>query len=45
MTFAILTLFGKDPGHDFGIRLAGLVGFIVCVLAWLALGQYKELKH
>ena len=30
MIFTILTLWGKDPGDDLGIRLNGIVGFIFC---------------
>ncbi len=44
MTFAILTLFGKDPGNDFGIRLSGVIGFALCLLAVLAFSHFRENK-
>ncbi len=42
MTFAILTLFGKDPGNDLGIRLAGLFACVLCILAALVFTQFNE---
>ncbi len=42
MTFAILTLFGKDPGNDWGIRLAGLFGAVLCILAALLFTRFRE---
>lgn len=42
MTFAVLTLFGKDPGNDLGIRLAGLFGAALCILAGLFFIRFKE---
>ncbi len=42
MTFAILTLFGKDPGNDLGIRLAGVFASILCILAALLFTQFNE---
>jgi GPH family glycoside/pentoside/hexuronide:cation symporter len=44
MLFTILTIWGKDPGDDFGIRLNGLVGFAFCVLAGLTFLLFKEKK-
>ncbi|GIX41544.1 MAG: sodium:solute symporter [Leptospiraceae bacterium] len=40
--FAILLLFGKDPGNDLGIRLTGIAGFILCFLASIYFSKYKE---
>lgn len=40
--FAILLLFGKDPGNDFGIRLTGIGGFILCFLATVIFMKYDE---
>ena len=40
----MLTVLGKDPGDDFGIRLNGLVGFAFCVLAGLTFLLFKEKK-
>jgi GPH family glycoside/pentoside/hexuronide:cation symporter len=42
--FAMLTIYGKDPGHDFGLRLNGVVGFVLCVLALLFFSRFKEDK-
>ncbi len=40
--FAMLLLYGKDPGNDFGIRLNGLLGFVLCVLAGIIFTRFKE---
>jgi GPH family glycoside/pentoside/hexuronide:cation symporter len=40
--FAMLTLYGKDPGHDFGLRLSGLAGAALCIFAAFAYSRYKE---
>ena len=45
MIFAILTLFGKDPGNDFGIRLSGAIGSGLCILAAIALSKYKDIRE
>ncbi|MCX6198758.1 MAG: MFS transporter [Bacteroidetes bacterium] len=42
MIFAMLTLYGKDPGNDFGLRLSGVVGAVLCLSAALVYSQYKE---
>jgi GPH family glycoside/pentoside/hexuronide:cation symporter len=42
MIFAILTLYGKDPGNDLGIRLSGLLGMGICLIATLTFLRYKE---
>lgn len=42
--FAFLTLYGKDPGNDFGLRLNGICGFILCVLAMIVFSKFKENK-
>lgn len=42
--FAMLTVYGKDPGHDYGLRLNGAVGFVLCVLALLFFCGFKEKK-
>jgi GPH family glycoside/pentoside/hexuronide:cation symporter len=42
--FAILTVFGKDPGHDLGLRLSGLVGAGLCAFAALIYIRYSEKK-
>lgn len=40
--FAILTIWGKDPGDDLGIRLSGLLGFVLCLLAGIIFARYNE---
>jgi GPH family glycoside/pentoside/hexuronide:cation symporter len=42
--FAALTIYGKDPGHDEGLRLTGICGFVLCLLAGLVFTRFKELK-
>jgi GPH family glycoside/pentoside/hexuronide:cation symporter len=42
MFFTILTLWGKDPGDDLGIRLTGILGCIFCVIAGITFLAYKE---
>ncbi|MCX2431520.1 MFS transporter [Pedobacter sp. GR22-10] len=42
--FAMLTIYGKDPGNDFGLRLNGIVGFGLCLLALLFFSRFKEEK-
>ncbi len=42
LTFASLLSFGKDVGNDLGVRLSGIVGFILCLFAGFAFIQYKE---
>jgi len=40
--FAFLTVYGKDPGHDQGLRLNGICGFVLCVLALIFFSRFKE---
>jgi len=40
--FAILTIYGKDPGHDFGLRLSGIFGCALCILAALVFTGFKD---
>ena len=42
--FAMLTTFGKDIGNDLGIRLSGIVGFILCLVAGISFLGYNEKK-
>jgi GPH family glycoside/pentoside/hexuronide:cation symporter len=44
MLFTVLTIWGKDPGNDLGIRLNGLVGFVFCVIAGLTFLLFREKK-
>jgi len=40
--FAFLTIYGKDPGHDYGLRLNGASGFVLCALALLFFSRFRE---
>lgn len=40
--FAMLTLYGKDPGNDLGLRLNGIAGFTLCLLAALVFSRFTE---
>jgi GPH family glycoside/pentoside/hexuronide:cation symporter len=42
--FAMFTVYGKDPGHDYGLRLNGVAGFALCILALLFFTRFKENK-
>lgn len=42
--FAALTIYGKDPGHDEGLRLTGICGFVLCLLAGIVFTGFKELE-
>lgn len=42
--FALLTIYGKDPGHDYGLRLNGLCGFALCLLALIFFTRFREVK-
>src|SRR5260221_380882 len=40
--FAFLTIYGKDPGHDHGLRLNGICGMVLCLLAFVFFSRFKE---
>lgn len=40
--FSLFLLYGKDVGNDFGIRLNGILGLGLCLLAALAFSAFKE---
>ncbi|MDN3581801.1 MFS transporter [Mucilaginibacter flavus] len=40
--FAFLTVYGKDPGHDYGLRLNGICGCVLCLLAIVFFSRFKE---
>lgn len=42
--FAFLTLYGKDPGNDLGLRLNGICGFALCIIAMLVFSRFQENK-
>lgn len=42
--FAFLTVYGKDPGHDYGLRLNGICGCVLCLLAIVFFSRFKEAR-
>ena len=40
--FAALTTFGKDPGNALGVRLSGVIGMILCLIAAVVFSNYDE---
>lgn len=40
--FAFLTVYGKDPGNDYGLRLNGVCGFALCLMALIFFSRFKE---
>lgn len=44
LCFAALTSLGKDPGDDLGVRVSGLLGFILCLVAGVYFMKYNEKK-
>ena len=42
--FAFLTVYGKDPGNDHGLRLNGLCGFVLCLVAFGFFTRFREKK-
>ena len=42
VSFTVLTLWGKDPGNDLGIRLTGLLGAGLCLIAGIVFLGYDE---
>ncbi len=42
VSFAMLTTLGRDVGDDLGIRLSGLVGFVLCFVAAIVFSRYNE---
>jgi GPH family glycoside/pentoside/hexuronide:cation symporter len=43
--FSMFLIYGKDVGNDLGIRLNGLLGFFLCMIAALVFTKFKELKE
>ena len=43
--FAMFLIYGKDVGNDFGIRLNGILGFVLCFTAALIFTRFKEEKR
>ncbi|MCP5502140.1 MAG: MFS transporter [Leptospiraceae bacterium] len=42
LVFAALTTFGKDKGDDLGVRISGIIGFLLCLFAGLYFFKYQE---
>jgi GPH family glycoside/pentoside/hexuronide:cation symporter len=42
--FAMFLVYGKDPGNDQGIRLNGILGLVLCVVAAAVFSRFKEKK-
>jgi GPH family glycoside/pentoside/hexuronide:cation symporter len=42
--FAFLTIYGKDPGNDYGLRLNGICGCVLCLLALIVFSRFKEIR-
>jgi GPH family glycoside/pentoside/hexuronide:cation symporter len=42
--FAMLTIYGKDPDHDLGLRLSGMFGCVLCVLAAFVFTRFNHIK-
>jgi GPH family glycoside/pentoside/hexuronide:cation symporter len=40
--FATLLIYGKDPGNDLGVRLNGLFGFALCLVAAVVFLRFRE---
>jgi GPH family glycoside/pentoside/hexuronide:cation symporter len=40
--FSMLLLYGKDPGNDLGVRLNGILGCILCIVAAVVFSRFKE---
>lgn len=43
--FALLTVYGKDPGNDYGLRLNGICGFALCLLAVIFFTRFRERRR
>lgn len=44
MSFAMLATLGRDVGDDLGVRLSGIVGFVLCLVAGIVFLRYDEAK-
>ncbi|WP_413670586.1 MFS transporter [Mucilaginibacter sp. Mucisp86] len=43
--FAFLTIYGKDPGNDYGLRLNGICGCVLCLLAIVFFSRFRERRN
>jgi GPH family glycoside/pentoside/hexuronide:cation symporter len=39
---AVLIQFGKDPGQDLGVRLTGVAGLLLCLVAGITFSFFRE---
>jgi GPH family glycoside/pentoside/hexuronide:cation symporter len=42
--FAFLTVYGKDPGNDYGLRLNGICGCVLCLMALIVFSRFREVR-
>ncbi len=42
--FSMMLNFGQNAGNDLGVRLNGILGFVLCILAALIFTRFKEIK-
>jgi GPH family glycoside/pentoside/hexuronide:cation symporter len=42
--FAFLTIYGKDPGNDYGLRLNGIFGCLLCLCAMGVFSRFREVR-
>lgn len=42
--FSMFLIYGKDVGNDYGIRLNGLLGFFLCLIAAIVFTKFRETK-
>ncbi len=40
--FSMLTIYGKDKGNDFGLRISGIVVAVLCILAAIVFSYFRE---
>lgn len=40
--FAMLTIYGKDPGNDLGLRLTGMAGTVLCLIAGIIFSGFRQ---
>lgn len=43
--FAFLTIYGKDPGNNYGLRLNGICGCVLCLLAFVFFSRFRERRN
>jgi GPH family glycoside/pentoside/hexuronide:cation symporter len=42
VVFAMATTLGRDIGDDLGVRLSGVIGFVLCLIAAVVFSRYDE---